>query len=434
MKNQAMQISTRSLSVLAACKNLSFLILFSILLAGCATRQALYERPLHDIGLLDGQQERAWKIEEISHEELASIKPGQRPPVDSDEAGLWMIMDQAEEGLRTSGHLVYDRALQGYLQGIACRLAPEYCNDIRIYLVRVPYFNASMAPNGGMQIWTGLLLRVQNEAQLAAVIGHELGHYLRRHSLQQMRQVIRTSDSLVFVQLATALAGLPQAGYIIQALAMGNILAYSRDHEREADGYGLALLARAGYDPRESAKVWKFLLEEKRADKDHVSYPVFLATHPLSEERYEALLELGERLAAKKGSWELGQETFFAHVSPHLNVYLKDELHLRDFTRTEKLLDMLLARSAKPAELHFYKGELYRLRGAPKDNRRALTEYEKAELANGEPPPELYRSRGLLLRKFGQPRAAAKDLRMYLQVRPESGDRMMIRHMLEELE
>ena len=54
-------------------------------------------------------------------------------------------------------------------------------------LVRTPYFNASMAPNGMMQVWSGLLLRVDNEAQLAAVLGHEIGHYLARHSVERLR-------------------------------------------------------------------------------------------------------------------------------------------------------------------------------------------------------------------------------------------------------
>ena len=57
----------------------------------------------------------------------------------------------------------------------------------QVHLVRTPLFNASMAPNGMMQVWTGLLLRVDDEAQLAAVLGHEFGHYLARHSTERLR-------------------------------------------------------------------------------------------------------------------------------------------------------------------------------------------------------------------------------------------------------
>ena len=79
--------------------------------------------------------------------------------------------------------------LNQYVQELACRLAGDHCPDIRVNLVSTPQFNASMAPNGMMQVWTGLLLRVENEAQLTAILGHEIGHYLARHSVERMRQI-----------------------------------------------------------------------------------------------------------------------------------------------------------------------------------------------------------------------------------------------------
>ncbi|MBW2005206.1 MAG: hypothetical protein JRI72_11480 [Deltaproteobacteria bacterium] len=71
-----------------------------------------------------------------------------------------MVMDQAEEKLKTSSHLIHNEKLNDYIKKITCSLVPEYCEDIRVYLVRMPYFNDTMAPNGAMQSWTGLLLRV----------------------------------------------------------------------------------------------------------------------------------------------------------------------------------------------------------------------------------------------------------------------------------
>jgi len=193
-----------------------------------------------------------------------------------------------------------------------------------------------------------------------------------------MRDVIGKSSALVFVHLASALAGIPAAGDIMQLVAIGSIQAFSRDHEREADGYGIALMSRAGYDPREAAKVWAWLIEEKEADEDDPNVPIFLATHPAAEERYEALKELGEKVVAKGGLFKLGEERFLEQILPHRAGYLRDELHLRDYDRTEKLLDMLIDKGANLGELHFFKGELHRLRGKEGDIERALTEYEKA--------------------------------------------------------
>ena len=416
-------------------KRLRTLLIISfigIIFSGCATNQSIYEAPLHDVGVLSDKSHDKKKIEEITYDELANIRPGQRPAIETEEAGLWMLMDQAEEKLKTSGYLVQDEKLNAYLKRITCRLVPEYCQDMRVYLVRVPNFNATMGPNGAMQIWTGLLLRVQNEAQLAAVIGHEIGHYLRRHSLQRMKDLIDKTSALVFVQVTMAVAGVPQVGDIMQILTVGSIQAFSRDHEREADGYGIALMSRAGYDPRECAKVWAQLIEEKKADKEHQAGSLFLATHPASEERHEALKELGERVWLRGGSFELGKKRFLAQILPHRAEYLRDELHLRNFSRTEKLLDMLIQRDINKGKLQFFKGELYRLRGKKGDIQRALTEYKKAAQTDS-PPPETYRAMGLLYMKVGKKKQAVNAFNRYLEFCAECSDKKMLLHLIKEI-
>ena len=95
-------------------------------------------------------------------------------PNDIDEKGLWMLADEDERGLRDSKLVIHDVALNTYLHGVLCRtVGTDRCGSVRIYVERVPAFNASMAPNGTLRIWTGLLLRIRSEAELAAVLGHE---------------------------------------------------------------------------------------------------------------------------------------------------------------------------------------------------------------------------------------------------------------------
>lgn len=402
----------------------------SIIVSGCAANQALYEEPLHDYGLLTEQSGQKGQLEEITYDKLENMEPAQRPPLDSDEAGLWMVMDQAEEKLKTAGNLVRDKQLRDYVESVACKLGPEYCGDFRIYVVRAPSFNATMAPNGAMQVWTGLLLRLQNEAQLAAIIGHEMGHYLRRHSLQRMRDIIDKTNAGAFLQFASYVAGVGVVGDAAQLAIIGSIQAYSRDHEREADGYGLALMSRAGYDPREATKVWFNLIEEAEADDDQHRVPVFLSTHPAPKERQEALKELGERIVAKGGLYKLGKDRFSAMVLPFRAEYLRDELHQREFARTEKFFDMLLERGDDPGEVHFFKGELFRLRGEEGDIEKALVEYEKAAQMNSA-VPEMYRAMGLLYSKKGKHREAIKAFNEYLVYCAECSDREMVMHMIK---
>ena len=363
---------------------------------------------------------------------VADIQPGQRPALDTDEAGLWMAMDRAEKALKTSGNRVRDEALNEYVSGIVCKLAGAYCPDIRIYLVRVPYFNASMAPNGTMQVWTGLILRTRNEAQLATVLGHEIAHYLRRHSLQMWQDARSKTNVLIFFQIATAAAGVALAGNAASLIALGSISAFSREHEREADSVGLKLLAEAGYDPREASKIWEQLIREEKAAEDKKSRPLFFASHPPPEERNETLKRLAAEAMKDGLARTAGQERFRAVFLPHRGKYLRDELHVRRFSRTEELLNILLEDGANVGELRYFQGELYRLRGKEGDRDKALDAYRKA-LASGGTPPEIHRSMGLIYLKSGESDKARASFSKYLELRPDASDREMIRSLMQQI-
>ena len=124
--------------------------------------------------------------------------PGYQPDAASMEGGLWMVSDHAEKNLQTSPLLVKDVALNAYVRGVVCKLAADRCGSIRLYIMEVPHFNAYMMPNGAMVVWTGLLLRVQNEAQLAYILGHELTHYEHRHTLEAFHRAESTSTVMAF--------------------------------------------------------------------------------------------------------------------------------------------------------------------------------------------------------------------------------------------
>ncbi|MEK9752794.1 MAG: M48 family metalloprotease [Rhodospirillaceae bacterium] len=194
------------------------------------------------------------------------IRPGTRPAMSTDEAGLWMVLDGIERKLKTAGNRITDPELNAYISGIVCKLAGPYCRDIRTYVVRAPHFNATMMGNGTMQVWSGLLLRCRNEAQLATVLGHEIGHYIRRHTLQGFQDQLAKADFLTFLQIGLAVSGVPAGvGDLAQLIAVGGHFAFGRDHEREADLIGITLLSRYGYDAREAPKIWAQLQREMKA-------------------------------------------------------------------------------------------------------------------------------------------------------------------------
>lgn len=360
------------------------------------------------------------------------IEPGARPPLESDEAGLWLVMDRVERELVTSGQLADDPRLQEYVREIGCRVAPHYCEDVRIYVVEQPDFNASMAPNGFMTVWTGLLLRCENEAQLAAVIGHEIGHYQRRHSLEMWRSVRATSNAMMVFSVATAMAGVGSAGSLGQLVALGQLMAFSRENEREADELGFQMMAAAGYAPEEASRIWKGLMEEREAADADEPF-IFFATHPPSEERFETLNRMAENMASP--GTDRGRERFLEITGPHRGEWLETELKRRRYARVQVLLDRLMQGEggAGLGELHYYQGELLRRRGDEGDLEKAVAAYRQALEYPGA-PAKTWRDLGFAYWSLERVPDARDAFERYLAYAPEARDGAMIRSYVERLQ
>ena len=141
--------------------------------------------------------------------------------------------------------------------------------------------NAFALPGGKIAVYTGIFPMAQNEAGLAAIMGHEVVHALARHGAERMSQGLATQILLTGADIALtgggAGAGTRQA--VMQALGLGAqvgvILPFSREHESEADYIGVLLAAQAGYDPREAIRVWQ-RMEQAGGEQP----PEFLSTHP----------------------------------------------------------------------------------------------------------------------------------------------------------
>ena len=346
-----------------------------------------------------------------------------RPDLATDEGGLWALMDREEQRIRRSPFRLRDEALSRYLSDIACSLAGDHCPDLRVYPMRVPHFNASMAPNGMMQVWSGLLLRMENEAQLAAVIGHEIGHFLQRHSLERLRDI---KSRAAFGQF---LGMLGAAGLAGQLVTLAGAFAFSREHEREADRIGVALMRKASYDLREAAKVWSNLLDEVRSNPaaDPSRHNVLFATHPPSDERRAAL----DALAA--GSiGEKHEERYRARLAPWRFGLLEDELKRGQLHESLTLIERMLVREHGNAELLHCRGEARRQRNLEDDRALALTDFEAA-VATGQAPAESHRSLGYLHKAFDRPAAARQAWQQYLERAPLAADAALIKQSLEEL-
>jgi predicted Zn-dependent protease len=345
-----------------------------------------------------------------------------RPDVASDEGGLWAIMDREETRLRRSPFALKDPQLHSYVQDIACRLAGDHCPDVRVHLVRTPLFNASMAPNGMMQVWTGLMLRADNEAQLAAVLGHEIGHYLARHSVERLRDVKSRSAFGQFLGLFGLVGAIGQLGMV------AGMFAYGRDHEREADQIGAILMRKAGYDAAEAVKVWENLQLEIQARPEGAANSPLFATHPPAEERKEALARFAQ--AAPGGV--TNEAAWRERIGPFLREWLNEEIKRGQHEESLALLTRMLARSPSQPDYAFARGEVYRLRGKEDDLDAAIADYRAAAVLGGE-PPETHRGLAMIYRSRKQSADARASFQRYLELAPQAPDFAMIKTYVEEL-
>ena len=347
-----------------------------------------------------------------------------RPAVDTEEGGLWSLMDREETRLRRSPLAIRDPALGKYLADTTCRLTDGHCPDIRIHVMRTPLFNASMAPNGMMQVWSGVLLRVENEAQLAAIVGHELGHYLERHQLEQLRDA---KNKAVLAQLVGLIGGV--AGAVGRVGILATMFAFSREHETRADRLGMRLMKQAGYEGRQAAQVWDNLLGElKITGGENVGErSAMFATHPPAGSRRDDLLKLAGDAGGVTGAAEY-QRT----ISPLRLGWLQDEVKRGQYEESLVLFDRMLGREPADAEVLYARGEVYRLRGDKDDLTRCVNDLARAT-TSPKPPVEAYRSLGLAEKQRANVPAAVQAFEQYLSVSPDAPDAGMIKAYLSEL-
>lgn len=351
------------------------------------------------------------------------ISPLDYKPQDKDERGLWMQMDEAERALKVSPQVMRDAALNEYVRSVFCKTVGQVnCAPIRIYLMRTSQFNASMAPNGMMEVWSGLLLRTQNEAQLAAVLGHEYTHFQKRHSIKLFRDVRSKSATATWL----AFTGI---GLLASFGLLADIFHFSREMEHEADIGGLNLMAKAGYDTRESSKIWEQLREEMDAtaasrkvkSKKDKNGGIF-ASHPPSAERVAYLAQEAVTQPGRPGN--LGTDSYAKVMARYWPLFIDDQLKQNDFGASEYLVSSL-AKEGWTSWKYFARAELYRRRGGDGDLDKAVTYFGEGIAGDGS-VPELWRGRGLALLKLGRTAEGKADLGEYLKRAPGASDKAMI--------
>jgi len=230
----------------------------------------------------------------------------------------FVLMSEGEElalGRKTSQQVmkeyrIYENpSLQRYVQSVGDRVAKGSHRQNLVYrftLLDSPQVNAFALPGGYIYITRGLLVYLNSEAELAAVLGHELGHVTARHSVRQHSMSTTTN---VLGALVSAASGVQGVGQLTNLLGTSIVRGYGREHELEADGLGVEYLVRAGYPASAMKKVITVLKNQEVFDKQLAieegrkprAYHGVFSTHPDNDTRLKKVLNRMGRSSVSKG-------------------------------------------------------------------------------------------------------------------------------------
>ena len=381
--------------------------------------------------------------------------------LEPDERQLWSDAEKEEEKLAKLGKTYDDPLLEDYLGGVAAKLVPQEAQQAgaptpRIAVFRDPTLNGFAMPNGRVYIHTGLLSRVENEAQLSTILSRELTHVTNRHALMFNRGAQNKQIWL------TALAGAtgrqtPQGNYItaealrttsniflrlgLQLAFMASVNGFGRDLEREADREGMERMVRAGYDPREAPRVFA-LLKDDHGDGSRLEN-FFYGNHPRLDERMTNTREVlrTKYPEAETAGGVRNTDEFAMRTRTVVRENAALDIHAGRFGLAKAQLDRVLPLAPKDPTTHLYYGDLYRLQAQRAKNpadkpaleAQALEAYDRAAFLDPT-YPDPFRQLALLYYQNKQTEKSKEAFRKYLALKPDAPDARRIKEYLVELE
>ncbi|MCP4041993.1 MAG: M48 family metalloprotease [Gammaproteobacteria bacterium] len=312
------------------------------------------------------------------------------------------------------GRYVVDPELSRYVNKVGQRLAkvsdrPGLPYEFVVLNNSVP--NAWAMPGGKIALNRGLLVELQSEAELAAVLGHEIVHAAARHGAKAMERGMLLQAGMIGA--GVALSDSDNANLWLGAAAVGANLInqrYGREHELESDRYGTLYMSRAGYDPKAAVDLQQTFVRLHEGKKTGWLEGLF-ASHPPSEERvranrrHVAKLPAGGRMGREEyrrrlGVLKQGKEAYAAYDKG------RKALGKKDSKQALRLADRAIGIESREALFYGLRGDALSKQGR---FNHALGEYGEA-LSRNSDYFQFYLGRGLAERELGMDSAARRDL------------------------
>ncbi len=364
------------------------------------------------------------------------------------ERQLFLMSEQREIEIGEQGYLpgrqrhggdyVVDRDLTRYVQQVGRRLAMVADRQLpyEFVVVNDSTPNAWTLPGGKIAVNRGLLTELHNEAELAAVLSHEIVHAAARHGARNMERRLLLKGALMTAAIAAQANDIDNADLLLSAASVGAGLIgqkYSRDAELEADRYGMIYMQRAGYDPRAAVALQETFVRLAEGREENWLTALF-ASHPPSRERVQRNRTTARELAADGG--RIGEEAYLRATGrlrrdrPAYAAYDEGRRLLSDSPRRALALAReAIAREPEEALFHELKGDALLALGKEE---RARLAYDDSIARNDD----FYRShlkRGLLLSRLQMDDWLSRmDLEQSLELLPTANAHLRLAQVLEQ--
>ena len=391
--------------------------------------------------------------------------------LEKDEKDLIRRSDRAEEELRRQGMILNNSKIKQYIESVADKLIPSGMPgsvNFHFGVLRDPTINAFAFAQGGIYVNTGLLARLENEAQLALVLSHEIAHTVERHQLKFLRSyknktiAAKTAELILFP--AAVAAGGGGAGSLISTILgltyAATVTGYGRENEEEADIEGLRLMARAGYSLDDAIRLFELLDEVKDPG---VLDGFFFGSHPPLKTRLQYTrnaIKSGEVVGSHQG--EVISELYQSNTEMIALENISLRLRARHYQYAIKEVQRAMKRYGKKPALYYYKGEAhyhlatdpeggakeaaFRMRKnetdqstiesfkkkAPEELKNALESYRLA-LELDPSFVDVHRGIGLVAYAQGDKEIALSELSQYLEKTSKVSDRRYIDNIIKEI-
>ena len=383
------------------------------------------------------------QLEEVDLK-LAGLEPGERD--------FLAQASQEIEELKESLIFYDDPLLQEYVNRVGGSLVPDWAETEQVRfsfrIVDDPDINTFAMPDGTVVVHTGLLAALENEAQLAIVLGHEIAHITHKHSYRGYRRAQRMQWMALGAAVAGAAMEQNQGGDSSEDTSLGRVFlevgatlafdaainGHGRNQEDAADRIGLHYVFGIGYDPFQAPEVW-YLLNEHVRDQETVTNWLFSdhSTHRARISNLTREINLKYRGKVDPSSLNRNRERYSQEVRGARRHSAIADYERKETSNAEEAFLRLIEEDPNDAVSHFYLGNIYGDRRGPFGVERAIEEYAAALGA----APEFsapYRELGLLYYRQGDFGRAVELLETFLELAPEAVDAPDVHEYLRELQ